>query len=103
MREAAIAEAIKNASRLQRMLSIGTTFTYEELMLAITIRVELQLLSQFLASGGEAPDFHFLDIDDELWRVAGHPENASAFRSAQTEARRNWGAPIQASWIESAK
>lgn|SRR5258708_2158858 len=103
MRGAAIAEAIKDVSRLQRMLSIGTTFTYEELMLAITIRVQLELLSQFLAQRGEAPDFHLSAIDDGLRRVAGHHENASAFRSAQTAARRNWGAPIQASWIESAE
>jgi hypothetical protein len=103
MREAAIAEAFKSVSRLRRMLSIGTTFVYEELMLAITIRVELELLSRFLAQRGTAPDFHLLAIDDELRRVAVHHENASAFRSAQTAARRNWGAPIQASWIEDAK
>jgi hypothetical protein len=102
MRRAAIAEAIKNVSRLQRMLSIGTTFTYEELMLAITTRVELELLSRFLAQRGETPDFHLSAIDDQLRRVAGHYENASAFRSAQTAARRNWGTLIQASWIESA-
>jgi hypothetical protein len=103
MREAAVAEAIKSASRLQRMLSIGTTFTYEELMLAITMRVELELLSEFLAQRGQTPEFHLSAIDDELSRVAGLHENASAFRSAQTAARRNWGVPIQASWIERAK
>jgi hypothetical protein len=103
MRGAAIAEAVKNVSRLQRMLSIGTTFTYEELMLAITIRVELELFARFLAQRGDALDFHLSAIDDELRRVSGHHENASAFRSAQMAARRNWGAPIRASWIVSAE
>ena len=95
MRGRAIAEAMKNVSRLRRMLTIGTTFIYEELLLAITIRVELGLFAQFLAQRGEAPDFHLSAIDDELRRVAGHHENAAAFRSAQAPAKRNWGAPIQ--------
>jgi hypothetical protein len=103
MRGGAVAEAMKDVSRVQRILSIGTTFIYEELLLVITIRVQLELLSQFLAQRGEAPDFHLSAIDDEMRRVAGYHENASAFRSAQTAAKRNWGAPIQASWIESAE
>ena len=64
------------------------------------IRVELGLFAQFLAQRGEAPDFHLSAIDDELRRVAGHHENAAAFRSAQAPAKRNWGAPIQSSWLE---
>jgi hypothetical protein len=85
MRGAAIAEAMKDVSRVQRILSIGTTFIYEELLLVITIRVRLELLTQFLAQRGEVPDFHLSAIDDEIRRIAGYHENAAAFRSARTQ------------------
>jgi hypothetical protein len=99
--DAAIAEAMKKVSRALHILSVGTTFIYEELVLVITIRVELGLFAQFLARRGEAPDFRLSSIDDEMRRVAGYRENAGVFRSAQAAARKNWGAPIQSSWLES--
>jgi hypothetical protein len=63
-------EAMKDVSRLQRILSIG--------MLAITMRVELGLFAPLLAQREDAQT-----IDDELRRVAGRRENAATFRSAQ--------------------
>lgn len=41
MLSSAVAEAQEKVSRLGRMLRIGTSFTYEELLLAITTRIEL--------------------------------------------------------------
>jgi hypothetical protein len=101
MRRAAIAEAMKKVSRVKHILGIGTTFNDDELLLVITHRVQLGLLAQFLAKRGAVPEFHLSSIDDEMRRVAGYRENAAAFRSAQAAARKNWGAPIQSSWLES--
>jgi hypothetical protein len=101
MRRAAIAEAMKKVSRVKHILSIGTTFNDDELLLVITHRVQLGLLAQFLAKRDAVPEFHLSSIDDEMRRVAGYRENAAAFRSAQAAARKNWGPPFQSSWLES--
>jgi hypothetical protein len=47
-----VTEAKQNISRVQRMLGVGTTFLYEELMLALTVRVELGLLCEFFIDRG---------------------------------------------------
>jgi len=95
-----LAEAEQNVSRLKRMLSVRTNFTYEELVLAITLRVELQLLAEFLLKRrGEiefAPDL----ADEDLREVSGYSQNVSAFRAAKATAKRNWGIPIRSSWFE---
>src|SRR4051812_31030861 len=95
-----LAEAEQNVSRLKRMLSVRTNFTYEELVLAITLRVELQLLAEFLLKRrGEiefAPDL----ADEDLREVSGYSQNVSTFRAAKATAKRNWGIPIQSSWFE---
>jgi hypothetical protein len=77
------------------------TLTPELRLLVITHRVQLGLLAQFLAKRDAVPEFHLSSIDDEMRRVAGYRGNAAAFRSAQAAARKNWGAPIQSSWLES--
>jgi len=96
----ALAEGEQNVSRLKRMLSVGTNFTYEEMVLAITLRVELQLLAELLLKRrGEiefAPDL----ADEDLREVSGYSQNVSAFRAAKATAKRNWGAPIRSSWFE---
>lgn len=43
----AVAEEIK---RLQRIVGVGTRFIYEEMLLLITTRIELELLSAFLGA-----------------------------------------------------
>jgi len=96
----ALAEGEQNVSRLKRMLSVGTNFSYEEMVLTITLRVELQLLAELLLKRrGEiefAPDL----ADEGLQEVSGYSQNASAFRSAKAAAKRNWGIPIRSSWFE---
>jgi hypothetical protein len=96
----ALVEAEQNVSRLRRMLSVGTNFTYEEMVLAITLRVELQLLAELLLKRrGEiefAPDL----ADEDLREVSGYSQNVSAFRAAKATAKRNWGTPIRSPWFE---
>ena len=96
----ALAEAEQNVSRLKRMLSVGTNFTYEEMLLAITLRVELQLLAELLLKRRGAIEFTPDLADEDLREVFGYSQNVSAFRSAKAAARRNWGIPIRSSWFE---
>jgi hypothetical protein len=96
----ALAEAEQNVSRLKRMLSVGVNFTYEELVLAITLRVELQLLAELLMKKRGAIEFVPDLADEDLRKVSGYSQNVSAFRSAKAAATRNWGIPIRSSWLE---
>lgn len=96
----ALAEAEQNVSRLKRMLSAETNFTYEEMVLAITLRVELQLLAEFLLKRRGAIEFAPDLADKDLREVAGNSQNVSALRSAKAAAKRNWGIPIRSSWFE---
>lgn len=96
----ASAEAKGNLARLKQMLSVGTRFTYEELLLAITMRVELELLEDFLRGRGMAVEFDARSLDDDLLEVARYHQNSSAFRSAQIAAKRNWGLPLRSQWLE---
>ena len=84
----------------QRMLSAGTNFTYEEMVLAITLRVELQLLAEFLLKRRGTIEFAPDLADKDLREVSGYSQNVSAFRSAKAAAKRNWGIPIRSSWFE---
>ena len=96
----ALAEAEQNVSRLKRMLSAGTNFTYEETVLAITLRVELQLLAEFLLKRRGAIEFAPDLADEDLREVSGYSQNVFAFGSAKAAAKRNWGIPIRSSWLE---
>ena len=96
----AVAEAKQNISRVQRMLGVGTKFLYEELMLALTVRVELGLLCEFFIDRGLALEFSPASFDEQLLEVSRHKENVVAFRSAQAAAKRNWGVPIRSPWLD---
>src|SRR5262249_23320157 len=77
----ALAEAEQNVSRLKRMLSIGTNFTYEEMVLAITLRVELQLFAEFFSKRRGALEFAPDLADEDLREVSGYSQNVSTFRA----------------------
>jgi len=96
----AVAEAKQNISRVERMLGIGTTFLYEELMLALTVRVELGLLCEFFIDRGIALEFSPGSFDEKLLEVSRRKENVVAFRSAQAAAKRNWGVPVQSPGLD---
>jgi hypothetical protein len=95
-----VTEAKQNISRVQRMLGVGTTFLYEELMLALTVRVELGLLCEFFIDRGIPLEFSADSFDEKLLEVSGRKENVVAFRSAQAAAKRNWGVPIRSPWVD---
>ena len=91
---------VQNIQRMQRIVNVGTRFIYEESLLLITIRVELELLSAFLAERGIAMTMDFAALDDALLAIATSSANARDFRSAQTAAKQNWGIPLHTRWLE---
>jgi hypothetical protein len=92
-------EARTKAERLGRMLHGDSSMTYEEMLLLITIRVELEMLFAFLAERriGDLPDLSSLDAD--LSAAACSPKNAAAYVTAQESARKNWGLPLRSEWL----
>jgi hypothetical protein len=93
----AVAQKIQ---QLQRIVSVGTRFIYEEALLVITIRVELELLSAFLEQRGIAVTMDVAAVDDDLQAIATSSGNAQDFRSAQNAAKQNWGIPLHTRWLE---
>lgn len=93
-------EAVWHVERLRRVLGVGSKYTYEEILWAITIRVELELVSQLLAERGIDELARATSVDNDLLAVAMSPVNASAFRRAQAAAKKNWGIPVHSRWLE---
>lgn len=95
--EEAATEAVAVQGRALRILSIGTKFTWDELVLVLTMRVQLELASLVMTLFGV--DSFALDltaIDTELAEVA--KMNAAQFASALATMRRNWDTAIVDRW-----
>ena len=92
-------DAKKDLECIARILSVEGTLLYEETVLLITLRVQVEMLFAFLAERGfvDRPDTN--RVDEQLRAVAWSPENRSAYRSGQQAARRNWGLPLQSEWL----
>jgi hypothetical protein len=90
----------QKVQRMQRIVSVGSRFIYEETLLLITMRVELELLSAFLKERGIAIRMDVALLDDVLVAMSTSPENAQDFRIAQAAAKKNWGIPLQTRWLE---
>jgi hypothetical protein len=94
----AVAQKIR---QMQRIVNVGTRFIYEEALLLISVRVELELLSAFLAERGIPMAMDLAAVDDALLAIAtSSPANARDFRSAQAAAKQNWGIPLHSRWLE---
>lgn len=88
-------------ARLRHVMSIGDKFIYEETMLLITLRVEVQLATEFFESRGFEFAADIRDVDVALRRIARSGLNFTAYESARRKARKNWGLPIVSKWLDS--
>ena len=87
MRKRAIAEAKESMTHMGRMLGHGGVLLYEELMLIVTERVQLQLFLEFLTERQMTAELSLESLDKDIWRLT-KDENAVEFRSAMTTGRR---------------
>ena len=87
--------AAKNLDRLDRILRYGNVFQFEELVLALTIRIELALVQLCFE---QVLQEHCVDsvegCDDRLLEIKESSENRSAYRSAMRSIEKNWRAEI---------
>jgi hypothetical protein len=94
-------EAARRIERLDRMLGGGSPVTYEEMLLLITMRVQLEVLLAYLAERGigDLPDFG--SLDEDFSAAVSSPKNSAAYLTAQQSARKNWGLPLRSKWLGS--
>lgn len=87
--------------RLHRVLSTGGRYEYEEVMLVLTYRVDLDLFAEGMVALGYGADalMSLEVVDGELRSLMGDPQHRALFQSAQRAARRNWGLPLSVSWL----
>lgn len=97
----AIAGMQEDIARLRHVMSIGDRFIFEETMLLITLRVDVQLAMEFLESRSIEVGDALGEVDDSLRSIARSGLNLSAYESARRMARKNWGLPIVSKWLDS--
>jgi len=92
-------EAEKTFQRAMRILSIGTRFNSDELLLILTLRASLSMFLEVLAvvePGGDLLEFSALD--DSMCEVAQARPNRAPFLSAIATMRRNCGVSFDDIW-----
>jgi hypothetical protein len=92
-------EAAKKIQRLERMFHSSGSLSYEEAMLLVTERVELEMLLSYLHRHGVAELPTTALIDDALHGTILSPTDSIAFRKAQRTARMRWGLPLRSRWL----
>jgi hypothetical protein len=92
-------EAQRRVERLNRMLGGGSPVAYEEMLLLVTIRVELEVLLAYLAERGVGDLSGVGSLDEDLSAAVRSPQNSVAYFSAQQSARKNWGLPLRSKWL----
>jgi hypothetical protein len=97
----ALEEAQLQIERLQKMLGTGSRFSYEEILLAITTRVELELFASFCADRKAGVRINTDLLDEAMITLAKSRENAHLFRRAKAAALANWGLPLKSPWLQS--
>jgi hypothetical protein len=96
----AAGEASRERERMRRIGSVGESWEWEELVLLVTSRVQLDLVAEALHFAGHTPKFDLMDVDELLNRIAKSRANAGLYASARDQCRRNWGLPISSRWLE---
>ena len=97
----AIQETITEVRRLEKLLSGASPYEYEEVVLAITMGVQLELFAQFMKRRfPERIELDLHTVDELLRKLAESRPNKAVFASARSASKRNWGLRIQSKWLE---
>ena len=86
---------------LHRIVSVGSKFVFEEIAAVLSERIEVDLVLGLPEIGIEVNKVLLQEIDEEIEEIASSFRNRSAFRSARTSVRKNWGKPIRHALLES--
>jgi hypothetical protein len=85
---------------IRRILSIGTVWNGDEILLVLMKRIEIDLLLTFLTEFCSYHEAVSLDyIDERIKSIAETKENKHTFEEAKGLMRKNWGLPINSKWL----
>jgi hypothetical protein len=84
--------------RLKKITSVGTDFNDDEVLLLLTLRVQLQVAAELYDHlGWESLGLSNPDIDVTIKRIMRTNEESS--QTALALARKNWGLPLVTDWL----
>ncbi|HEU4508095.1 MAG TPA: hypothetical protein VFR78_07660 [Pyrinomonadaceae bacterium] len=90
----------QNINRIRRILSVGSEWTGEEILLVMQMRINIQLLSDFVGSAAAVEELVYLkQIDAQLSTVAKSGNHTDHFRWAQTRIKKTAVFDIERLWI----
>ncbi len=97
-------EIEKAIEKIRRILSFGTKWEPEELLLVWTIRIQIEMLLHFLNERHEITEHNssLEEIDEAMLQVAKSKINKQGVQSATALIKRNWGLPISSRWLDPA-
>jgi hypothetical protein len=93
---------VGDAERIRRILSIGSRWNGEEILLVLGMRIEIDLMLSFLREHRPhhaSPPLPLEYIDERLIELGKSKEHGPHFRWAIEMMKKNWGLPIDSRWL----
>jgi hypothetical protein len=92
----------ERVARIRRILSVGSEWQGEEILLLLGLRIDIDFLLDFLRDGlGHEFSVSLNDIDEDLLHLSTTTLHRGRFRESARLMKRNWGLPIRSKWIDS--
>ena len=88
-------ELAERLDKLQRIVGTGTKFVYEEIVVIISQRVQIDLVLDLPSIRLEVDLSMLESIDDDIKSLSASSLNHSAFEAAKVSVRKNWRIPIR--------
>jgi hypothetical protein len=89
------------ADQLERIVMGSIEPLYEEIMLVLTLRIEMDLMVALgVAAFGWSPDESTPDYDHELESALVARKLQRITREARAAIERNWGVPLASKWLQ---
>lgn len=74
---------VARCRRIERILSVGEEWQWEEFILILTLRTEVEIVRSLMATYYEwRTEINLRDIDEQMREIAKSKQNSSTFRSA---------------------
>lgn len=90
----------QNIQRIRRILSVGSEWTGEEILLLMQMRINIELLFDFLGSAAAVESLvHLKQIDDQLSTLAKSKNHTDHFRWALHRMKKTAVFDIERVWI----
>lgn len=91
----------KNAQRIRRILSIGSEWNDDEILLVILTRIDIEMLLSFLKENySREINIPLDDIDSKIEWLSKSKQNERAYKMAIAQMRKNWDLPIDSKWLK---